>query len=161
MTLQDLGNIGEFIAAVAVVVSLLYLAAQIRQNTRSVQASVYESTNRASSDALTQLGLDTEAAGIYLAGAQDYEALSEKDRLRFHAMLLATFNNFETLFYHHQRRNVDPELWSSRVVRLRWMVRAPGVAAWWSRTRPLFGESFQQFVDGIAAEQDKGSRPAS
>ena len=31
MSLEDLGNIGEFVAAVAVVISLVYLAIQIRQ----------------------------------------------------------------------------------------------------------------------------------
>ena len=41
MTLEDLGNIGEFVAAIAVVISLIYLAVQIRQNTRSVRASSY------------------------------------------------------------------------------------------------------------------------
>jgi len=42
MSLEDLGNIGEFVAAVSVVVSLIYLAVQIRQNTRSVRASTYQ-----------------------------------------------------------------------------------------------------------------------
>ena len=42
MTLEDLGNLGEFIAAVAVVVSLVYLALQIRQNTRSVRDSAFQ-----------------------------------------------------------------------------------------------------------------------
>ena len=34
MTLEDLGNLGEFVGAIGVVVSLVYLALQIRQNTR-------------------------------------------------------------------------------------------------------------------------------
>ena len=42
MTLEDLGNIGEFVAAIAVVVSLLYLAIQIRQNTKTVRTSTYQ-----------------------------------------------------------------------------------------------------------------------
>ena len=33
MTLQDLGNLGEILGAVAVVVSLFYVGSQIRQNT--------------------------------------------------------------------------------------------------------------------------------
>ena len=41
MTLQDLGNLGEFIGAIAVVISLVYLAAQIRQNTRALHGSSY------------------------------------------------------------------------------------------------------------------------
>jgi hypothetical protein len=35
MTLEDLGNIGEFVAAIGVVVSFVYLAVQIRQVNRT------------------------------------------------------------------------------------------------------------------------------
>ena len=38
-TAQLLGNFGEFFGAIAVVVTLGYLAAQIRQNTRSMDAN--------------------------------------------------------------------------------------------------------------------------
>jgi hypothetical protein len=38
MTLQDLGGLGELIGAVAVVLSLAYLAVQVRQNTRALNA---------------------------------------------------------------------------------------------------------------------------
>ena len=51
MSLEDLGNIGELISAVAVVVSLVYLASQIRQNTRQIdentraaQAAAFDSS---------------------------------------------------------------------------------------------------------------------
>ena len=40
MTLQDLGGLGEFIGAVAVVVSLIYLAVQVRQNTGALNSAV-------------------------------------------------------------------------------------------------------------------------
>ena len=39
MTLEDLANLGEFIGAFAVVVSLIYLAIQIRQNTAQIRES--------------------------------------------------------------------------------------------------------------------------
>ncbi len=43
MTLQDLGNIGEFVAAIATLITLIYLAAQIRQNTRAVRSASLDS----------------------------------------------------------------------------------------------------------------------
>ena len=43
MSLEALGNIGEFVGALAVVISLLYLAAQMRQNSPLVRASTYQS----------------------------------------------------------------------------------------------------------------------
>ncbi len=37
MTLTELGALGEFVGAIAVVVTLVYLAIQIRQNTHSME----------------------------------------------------------------------------------------------------------------------------
>jgi hypothetical protein len=36
VTIQDLGSIGEFVAAIATLATLVYLAVQIRQNTRTL-----------------------------------------------------------------------------------------------------------------------------
>ena len=45
MTIQDLGNIGEVVAAVATVVTLVYLAIQIRANTNAVQAAAAQTVH--------------------------------------------------------------------------------------------------------------------
>lgn len=47
MTLQDLGALGEIVGAVAVVLSLLYVAAPIRQNTRSLRSATSFAVNQA------------------------------------------------------------------------------------------------------------------
>jgi hypothetical protein len=38
-TIQDLGAIGEFVGAIVVVVTLVYLVLQIRQNTLSIRSN--------------------------------------------------------------------------------------------------------------------------
>jgi hypothetical protein len=43
---QLLGNYGEFFGAVAVVVTLAYLAGQLRQNTKALRASSYSNWNQ-------------------------------------------------------------------------------------------------------------------
>jgi hypothetical protein len=48
-TAQLLGNFGEFFGAIAVVVTLIYLAGQLRQNTSALRSSTYESWNQATS----------------------------------------------------------------------------------------------------------------
>ena len=50
MTLEDLGNIGEFVAAIATLITLIYLAAQIRRSSTAVEAA----TNQAVSDSTQQ-----------------------------------------------------------------------------------------------------------
>ena len=41
MTLESLGNLGEFVGAIGVVISLVYLARQMHQNTLSVRAASF------------------------------------------------------------------------------------------------------------------------
>jgi hypothetical protein len=41
MTIQDLSSIGELIAAIATLATLVYLAAQIRHNTRAIMATLF------------------------------------------------------------------------------------------------------------------------
>ena len=41
MTLQDLGNMSQFIGGIAIVISLVYLAIQVRQNTRVHSSAAY------------------------------------------------------------------------------------------------------------------------
>ncbi len=52
MTLQDLGSIGEFVAAVATLATLIYLALQIRQNSESVKSAAAQSVLASLNEAL-------------------------------------------------------------------------------------------------------------
>ena len=40
MTISELGSLGEFIGSIAVLITLIYLAVQVRQNTRHAQAQM-------------------------------------------------------------------------------------------------------------------------
>ncbi len=64
MTLEDLGNIGEFVGAVGVVVTLVYLAVQIRRNTISVRASTFQEAVRDVATLSDLLATDAELARI-------------------------------------------------------------------------------------------------
>ena len=45
MSLNDLANIGQVIGAIAVVISLIYVAFQIRQNTNAVRSATAQSVH--------------------------------------------------------------------------------------------------------------------
>jgi hypothetical protein len=62
MSIQDLGAIGELIAACATVVTLLYLAVQIRQNNRSLQEATSASINQGYASINSRLSSDEQFA---------------------------------------------------------------------------------------------------
>jgi uncharacterized protein YdbL (DUF1318 family) len=53
LTLEELGSVKEFVGALAVLVTLIYLAVQIHQHTKTVKAQI----NQARSDSFQQVQL--------------------------------------------------------------------------------------------------------
>jgi len=71
-----LGNYGEFLGAVAVVVTLGYLAVQVRQNTTGMQASAYQQWVATHTQIFREF-MDRDFSAMILAGCQDARNLDE------------------------------------------------------------------------------------
>ena len=72
VTLEDLGNVGEFVAAIATLITLIYLAVQIRQNTGSVKAAAAQSVLAALNEALQSAASTPQLARVVVLGQADY-----------------------------------------------------------------------------------------
>ncbi len=70
MDITTLAAWGEFIGGIAVVVSLIYLAGQIRQNSRLVRASTTGSTNQVMTTMTAMLAKDPETTQIFFGASQ-------------------------------------------------------------------------------------------
>ena len=79
MTLQDLGSIGEFVGGAVVVLSLVYLPLQIRQNTRSLRAAAYQEAARSANEWSSLLVRNAELNGLFSKGISDYSSLSVEE----------------------------------------------------------------------------------
>jgi len=83
MTIQDLGSLGELIAALATILTLLYLAVQIRNNTKATRASTSLSVNDSLTTINNALRSDSEFTDIWLRGCHDLASLNDVERVRF------------------------------------------------------------------------------
>ena len=68
MDLTQLANLGEFIGGVAVLVTLIYLAVQVRQNTLSNRVSTLLEMSEASASLNDMLASDGELSRIFETG---------------------------------------------------------------------------------------------
>ncbi len=82
---------GEFLGGIAVVVSLVYLASQIRQNSKLVRASTTSADANSGNAFSLAIVQDPEVARIYWEGSADRDALSEPDRRRFDPLITMSF----------------------------------------------------------------------
>jgi hypothetical protein len=102
---------GEFIGGIAVVVSLIYLASQIRQNSRIQQSSSTAMivTNGITTNAL--LTGDPELSRVYFEGIEDRLSLSEPDRRRFDSMIGLIIASFANEYFLWLEDAVSPRVW--------------------------------------------------
>jgi len=92
MNIQDLGALGELIAAVATVATLLYLAIQIQQNNRNLQESTSASIHQGWASINSRLSSDEQFADIFIRGREDLEALNPVELERFRAFVQDILN---------------------------------------------------------------------
>ena len=81
MTWEAIGALGEIIGAIAVVITLLYLASQTRQNTRATHASATASTASEMETNLLAIANDAYLAEAYKK-AISQEKLSDLESIR-------------------------------------------------------------------------------
>ena len=157
MSLEDLGNIGEFVAAVAVVASLIYLAAQIRQNTQSVRASTYQSMVQG--QRLQPLIVEhREIAELIAQAIEDPSRLDEVDQLRLRFMLNLGFRSFDIYHYQYRKGLLEEEQWSGYDNLIRSFVGTiPAVVSqWWNEgAGQQYSEPFRRYVEELL----KGAGP--
>jgi hypothetical protein len=98
MNLNDPANIGQVIGAVAVVVSLFYVAHQIRQNTNAVRSATAQTLHEHFANWYHVLASDPVLSQIAAKGLRDYTSLSEQERVRFIATYMAFVSYSQNAF---------------------------------------------------------------
>ncbi len=163
MTIIELGALGEFVGAIAVVVTLAYLAIQIRQNTRTMAESkrlALAQTYQMRADALQNMlvqASESEHIGPILTkltrdGYPDdlasLDQLSPGERGRFRQWQIAQQTHWDSMFYQYQQGFLDEEYYRDsfrvRVRRLAPVWEALGVTG--SR------RSFREEIDRLLLE---------
>jgi len=147
VTLQDLGNIGELVGAIGVVVSLVYLGVQIRQNTRSVRSASFQEAIRDVITITDALATDRELSRIYWKGLADFDCLEQDERRRFSAYLVGMFRRFENIVYQTRHGALDASSWEGVMETAIITLSRPGGVAWWAQAQDLFPRDFRRYVE--------------
>lgn len=149
MTLTELGSLGEFISGLAVVVTLVYLAIQIRHNTRAVRSSMHQDMIESTLRIAESLSDNSDLGRIVLKADQDYESLTSEERVRFEAYGERIFGNFESVFYSYRNSMIEEDLWESWESSYLADISRDSIRRLWQKQRPPHLQDFMEFVDNF------------
>jgi hypothetical protein len=147
--LQTFANLGEFIGGIAVIVSLAYLAIQVRQNTESLRTENYARALDRIAAMQAQLSRDGSLSQIFAKGAADPSRLTPQQRIQFTWALYEAFGAYEFMFYAAQARSLPDEVWARWSSTIAWWLSFPGTQQWWHHLPSPFSEGFTSFVEDI------------
>jgi hypothetical protein len=110
MTIETLGNLGDFVGGLAVIASLLYLAVQIRQNTRAIRSSSYHQAAEQTWNYCLAIAQDGSLAEI-LARRGAGAPLTPAEQMRGTAADQALVFGFENMLRLREEGLIDPDVW--------------------------------------------------
>jgi len=159
---EILGNVGDFLGGVGVLVTLVYLAIQIRQNTNSARAATYQAATAALSEWTSAIGRDPVATGIFMRGSQNPEQLNETEHAQFSLLTVSILRHYENIHFQYSSGALDPGTWEGWASRMHGNVATPGTKAIWQGQRTAFSSEFRAFIDaGLVAAESKTNLPWS
>jgi hypothetical protein len=153
--LQDLGNIGEFVGALGVVISLVYLARQMIQNTVSVRAASFHSMVQNSITLLEHSFRDKEFAAFLARAEHAPDDLAPEERVRWDAYMTAVYRHFGNLQYSHRVGTLDSQMWEAYRATLKDHLRTKSWGEWFEAHRHVFSSALGEQVDEALAELER------
>ena len=125
-----IADYADVLAALGIILTLGFVALQIRQNTNQIKnANAERSVGR--DIAFHGRALDKETAAIIEKGQQSYKGLTESERLAFEAWMFEFVLGVALLWRLSGQGVLIPGLRDLPEQRARWMFRHPGVKEWW------------------------------
>ena len=145
-TAQLLGNIGEFLAALAVLVTLVYLAIQTRLNTRALRGAAAQASVPLAISHFHDMYSNPELEELYFRRING-EELEATEVRRVNQFFNALLHSYESFFLQQKHNSIDPELWEGKSNSLETLLQNKAFVENWQDSRYLYSPSFQSYVD--------------
>lgn len=159
MNWEAISAIAETLGTVGVIASLIYVAIQIRQNTRDTRIAAFKSANRGAQEQQRALIADSDLLQAFVAGHVNYGDLGTKERIQFHGCMLnwlLEYQLFKQSFDEGTQSRgsfADKSLGEFEKLIISFL-RTPGGQEWWAGETYLNPSSRAEIDSLMAANPD-------
>ena len=130
LSVQDWGAIGEVVGAAAVIVTLIYVALQVRENSRQLRLTSTLSINRLINESFDPIYNNEKNLYIWTTGLKSPDTLAESDFEIFLLFMTRLLNSIETVVTHNRLDALDTEVFERYLPFFKGIIGTPGGEAW-------------------------------
>ena len=145
--LQDWALLAEIIGALAVVLSVAYLALQVSDNNRLLRSQAHYNGLELSQRPLEMMIDNQNLAGLLVDCDEAPETVDRAGWYRCSGYYLLQFNSWEYLYYQNIDGSIPEELWNGADASFKQRVATrSGYRRFWSESQHAFDEPFRSYV---------------
>jgi hypothetical protein len=152
MNWEMLSAIGQVVAAIGVIPSLIYLAVQIREQNKERRRAGINILTAQWSELVKAAQESREFATLFLRGVRSFHDLDAPDKLRFSAFFTRFTRNCEGMFIYYRDGALDKALWEEIDRTMIDYFAYPGVREWWATRKHWLTNEFRAVVEAIIAQ---------
>jgi hypothetical protein len=148
--LSKIAQLAEVVAAVAVVVSLIYVGREVQSNTAAIRAASLQGVANASGEILLTVASDSALSRIRQMGNRDISLLNEAEAYRYGTLVRQSLLTLQNVYFQNELGVLDPRVWAGyhRVICDVWS--RPGVQATWDLHRHTLDPGFVGIVESCS-----------
>jgi hypothetical protein len=156
MNLNDLASIGEFVGGFAVLITLIYLAIELRGNTKALKAEVSNTSYVGWSEFNAMLSQHPDK--LILARAFDpqeaFEDFTPIEQFTLACVARTMMQRFSAAFFQYKAGILDAANWKDHAVYCHSIFSLPVWAAWWKEEskQPIYSQEFLAAIETAAVE---------
>lgn len=147
MNWEAISAIGEFVSAVAVIVTIGYLAIQVRQNTTALRSVATQGVTDQAALTYHALCSDPEMTAIFIRGCNAIDELNDTDKGRYYSFFMMTLFHMQNWYFQTRAEHIDNTLLASWTRILQQIATSKGFQMFWNDRKFIFAPEFQKYLD--------------
>jgi hypothetical protein len=154
MTISELGSLGEFVASVAVLVSLVILIFQVRGAKAEFSSQITRDLKSNNNQAFRQLTSQPGLVDLHIRAQRDFQSLSETEAHTWMTWLFTWITQTEEGWKERERGVPNMDFVDGYLLGVALVLRSEGGAIVWPRLRVFFDEGFNRTLEAVMREDD-------
>jgi hypothetical protein len=144
---MKLSTLAEVVGVSAIILSLVFVGVEIRNNTAATKAQALLELNVAANDLSLAVVDNGEFSEILVTGDANVEELSEAGKARYRRWVYAMLNVHENAFIFNSAGLLDEASYAAWASSTCVLLAKPGVDAMWRDETLVFHENFNEFIE--------------
>jgi len=157
LNLESAGIIAEIVGSVGVIISLLYLAFQIRDQSLQTKQINHQTAIKDFVQTYCDIRNTEHRAELYVKALEDYESLSTEERIEFDASMMNLMGGYNKIQRLYKSGLLDQHEFRAMEHLMARIIKSPGVTAWWEGEKDDYPAPVREGIDA-AVRMNSSSR---